>query len=180
MGEFVLGEAENKEEAVENININKALTESLTNASAAEVQDILASVQPKQQPEPGAGPSQTEAPSSSIQLRASTTEREYTVLFDDDDPLPSSEDDDYQPHNEGLKPKIPTPKKRKKKKKSFDIVEDKELESLIEDSLYIIPVVDTTANSTNWTSSIGKLDITLDLERHRQHSIQLPQRPEFW
>ena len=73
--EFVLGEAENKEEAVENIQINKALTESLTNASAAEVQDILASVQHKEQPEPGAGPSQAEAPSSSIQLRASTTER---------------------------------------------------------------------------------------------------------
>ena len=71
--EFVLGENENKDEALENIQINKALTESLTNASAAEVQDILASVQ--QKPEPGAGPSRTEAASSTIQLRASTTER---------------------------------------------------------------------------------------------------------
>ena len=73
--EFVLGESENKDEALENIQINKALTKSLTNASAAEVQDILASVQQKPEPEPGAGPSRTEAASSTIQLRASTTER---------------------------------------------------------------------------------------------------------
>ena len=103
--------------------------------------------------------------------------REYTVLFDDDDPLPSSEDEDYQPHNEGLKPKIQNAKKRKKKKKSFDIVEDKELESLIEDSIYIIPVIDTADDSTtNWTSSIGKLNITLDLQKHSEFSVQLPQR----
>lgn len=69
--EFVLGESENKDEAIENIQINKALTESLTNASAAEVEDILATVQQKPGPEPEPGPSS----SSTIQLRASTTER---------------------------------------------------------------------------------------------------------
>jgi len=69
--EFVLGESENKDEAIENIQINKALTESLTNASAAEVEDILATVQQKPGTEPEPGPSS----SSTIQLRASTTER---------------------------------------------------------------------------------------------------------
>ena len=102
--------------------------------------------------------------------------REYTVLFDDDDPLPTSEDEDYHPKNEGLKPKIPNGRKKKKKKKLYDIVEDKELESLIEDSDYIIPVVDTAASDTNWWSSIGKLDVKVDLEKHREVSVQLPER----
>ena len=75
---FVLGETENTEETAENIQINKALTESLTNAPASEIQDILASVQKKAEgttaySEPGS--SRTEVASSSIELRASTTER---------------------------------------------------------------------------------------------------------
>ena len=106
-----------------------------------------------------------------------TCSREYTVVFDDDDPLPSSEDEDYQPINEGLKPQIGKRRRKKRKKKSSSIFEDKELESLIEDSLYIIPVTETVpTNETNWWSSIGKLDINLDLEKHREVSVQLPER----
>ena len=75
---FVLGETENTEETAENIQINKALTESLTNAPASEVQDILASVQKKTEGtavDSKPGSSRTDVPSSSIQLRASTTEK---------------------------------------------------------------------------------------------------------
>jgi len=179
---FVMGETDNVEETAENIQINKALTESLTNASAASVQDILASVKKKEETpiieEPG--PSIIDGPSSSKNLRSSTTDKEYTVIFDDDDPLPSSEDEDYQPKYEGAV-KIKVSRKKKRKKKSFSIFEDKELEALIEDSQYIIPVLETVpTNESKWWSSIGKLDVNLDLEKHREVSVQLPERPEFW
>ena len=74
---FVMGETDNVEETAENIQINKALTESLTNASAASVQDILASVKKKEETpiieEPG--PSIIDGPSSSKNLRSSTTDK---------------------------------------------------------------------------------------------------------
>ena len=74
---FVMGETENDAETAENIQINKALTESLTNAPASEVQDIVASVQkPEETPTP-AEPcsSSTEATTSSITLRPAAAER---------------------------------------------------------------------------------------------------------
>ena len=73
---FVLGETENVEESAENLQINRALTESLTNASASEVQDILANVQKSSDGGPkDPCPSSSAPATSSIQLRASTIER---------------------------------------------------------------------------------------------------------
>ena len=72
--------------------------------------------------------------------------------------------------------------KAKKKKAAAAVAEveeeeeeiDEELEGLLEDAELIIPVLEKASDDAVWHSSIGKLEVEIDLGRHQQSSVQLP------
>jgi len=72
-------------------------------------------------------------------------------------------------------------KNAKKLKKGAKAVRelDEELQSLIDDCQFYVPVAKDLAssNQTTWFSSIGKLELKLDNSRQM---CNLPDRPEFW
>ena len=110
--------------------------------------------------------------------------QQFSIIIDDDseDSYHSSDDEDFVPV---------LPKKRggagkakKKKKPAATVVEveeeeeeeiDEELEGLLEDAELIIPVLERASDNAIWHSSIGKLEVEIDLVRHQQSSVQLPE-----
>ena len=107
--------------------------------------------------------------------------QQFSIIIDDDseDSYHSSEDEDFVP---AVTKKRAGGGKAKKKKKPVEIVEeeeeeeiDEELEGLLEDAELIIPVLERASDDAVWHSSIGKLEVEIDLGRHQDSPVQLPE-----
>ena len=110
--------------------------------------------------------------------------QQFSIIIDDD-----SEDSYHSSEDEDFVPAVPQKrggggKAKKKKKPAAAVVEvveeeeeeiDEELEGLLEDAELIIPVLEKASDDAIWHSSIGKLEVEIDLARHHQTSVQLPQ-----
>ena len=141
-------------EARENLEANRALTASLAD-----------------------GPATSAAAAGSSEVGNVAEQRDYTVIFDDDSEEESEEDEDYVPavcvtprKKKVASSKEPEKKKRKpEKKKAAKVVQepvevDLELESLILDAEFIVPLVETVlVKDEGWNSNIGSLSLTVDV-----------------
>ena len=109
--------------------------------------------------------------------------QQFSIIIDDDseDSYHSSEDEDFVPAV--AKKRGGGGKAKKKTKPAAAVVEDveeeeeidEELEGLLEDAELIIPVLERASDDAIWHSAIGKLEVEIDLGRHQQSSVQLPE-----
>ena len=174
---FVMGEAENSE-GENNAEINQALTQTIRAAPAEAVEDIIRLKLNK---------NKIFSPNFSFlfyrNVGGEAEPQQFSIIIDDDseDSYNSSEDEDFVPAPAVTKKRGGGGKSKKKKKKPVEIVEeeeeeiDVELEGLLEDAELIIPVLERASDDAVWHSSIGKLEVEIDLGRHQDSPVLLPE-----
>ena len=162
------------EDSAENLEVNRALTESVaTGSSLAEVASTAAS--------------------SVVESALSQQEREYTVIFDDDEEeeaevissdeaeVISSDEAEEEYERVPRTPPTKTTPSKPKRKKPEPKVNDEVLDGHIADSIFYVPVSKKLPNEdTKWTSAIGKVSFKLDWIKHDLTTLKLPEQPQCW
>ena len=162
-----MGEA--TQDSAENLEVNQALTTSAAAASSSQ---------------------ETPFPTPLEE----STEREYTVTFDDNEEeegIVISDDeeegiviseDEYLDHlsfTQRQTTKGPSTGKRRRKPEPRIV--DQELDAHIADSHILANIVKTVpGEGTKWTCPIGKTSIQLDADKHDLSSLVLPEQPQCW
>ena len=172
-----MGEA--TEDTAENVQINRALTDSA--GAATSLAASASTSAPSLADTASTSASSVFASALAATSSSAATEGEYTVHFSDNEEeaeyISSSEDeDDVDPQPKVFKsPTKPTRKKLEPK------IKDEELEGHIQDSEVLVPIYQKVpGEDTKWTSAIGKISIELDREKHDLTTLKLPEQPECW